>query len=560
MFNARVRRVQPLAWAVLLAVVATALLCAAPAGAAEPKQLGQAVVSEAGGCHCVVAQFGTNATPAASYEIPSDGVLTLSEFYVGKSTASGEWVRAGSYRRSGPTGVTEMGRGEQHFVAGLAFGLHQYLERIPVKAGDLLGGRYETSAFIEATPRAVATASANDKVGIFSGEPSLGSPFTATGAESLRANVLAVLEPDEDADGYGDASQDLCPGSPLTTTACSGALFGSNLQGERSTPPLPCLSGCLKVQTQLGGVSTAASFNGVVVRWRVLNGVAGSYRARVLEFNPGGSGGMFRSYHVLHSSAAESVTAPAQPLFSKISTFQTRLPIATGDYVGLSIPGSGNPAFQESGGAATYSETNDGGDGLTISGTTKNGTLLYDADIEPDADGDGYGDVSQDSCPAAAAVHEGLCPAAPGGGGGGDGAGGGAVQSSAPPAPGPVAPTINSFAVKPRSFRAKPLGRAAAKGTLGTKLKLNLSAAATVTLTFQSGAGKRLQTLTKSLGAGPSSVAFNGQIRRHGKVADLAPGAYRVTARAASDAGTSPAKTASFTVLPPLKFGRGSSR
>ena len=27
------------------------------------------------------------------------------------------------------------------------------------------------------------------------------------------------------------------------------------------------------------------------------------------------------------------------------------------------------------------------------------GELLYNADIEPDADGDGYGDISQDACP-----------------------------------------------------------------------------------------------------------------------------------------------------------------
>jgi hypothetical protein len=114
-----------------------------------------------------------------------------------------------------------------------------------------------------------------------------------------------------------------------------------------------------------------------------------------------------------------------------------------------------------------------------------------------------------------------------------------------------VAPAIDSLAVKPKRFRAKPLGRVAGKGTWGTKLTLSLSAAATVTLTIQSKTGKPLQTLTKPLGRGNSSIPFNGQIRRHGKRVDLAPGAYRLSARARNDAGTGATKTASFTVLPP---------
>jgi hypothetical protein len=542
-----VRRVHLPAWAVPLVAVATsALFCAAPAARADT-QIGQAGSVGEGPCHCSAIQFGINAGSTTPYEIPTDGVLTLSEFYVGTTEVSGEWVRAGSYRLSGAADATEVGRGQQHIVTGLSVGLHEFVDRIPVEAGDVLGARVQTNGLNTATPAAVPTASASDKAGfLVNTEPSLGSPFTTTVNTKFRANVLAVLEPDGDGDGYGDSSQDLCPGSPLATTACSGTLFGSNLQGERSTPPAACIGGgCLKIQTQLAGVPTAAPFDGVVVRWRVLNGVAGSYRARVVEFNPAGSGGMFRSYHVLHSSAAENLTAPAQPLFSKISTFQTRLPIAAGSYVGLTIPSGGNVAFQASGGAATYSQTNDGADGLTVSGETHNGTLLYDADIEADVDHDGYGDVSQDSCPSVATIHEGPCPPAPV-------SGGGATSSSNPQPPPIAAPVVNSIAVKPKSFHAKPLGRTAANGSWGTKLKLRLSAAATATLTIETKKGRRLQTLTKSLGAGPASVGYNGQYRHHGKLADLPPGSYRLTAGAKNAAGIGPSVHASFTVLPPL--------
>ena len=78
-----------------------------------------------------------------------------------------------------------------------------------------------------------------------------------------------------------------------------------------------------------------------------------------------------------------------------------------------------------------------------------------------------------------------------------------------------------------------------------------LVTAATVTLTIQSKAGKPLQTLSKSLDRGASSIPFNGQIRRRGKHLDLAPGAYRLSAQARNDAGIGATKAASFTVLPP---------
>ena len=42
----------------------------------------------------------------------------------------------------------------------------------------------------------------------------------AGGVAAARANIAAVLEPDADLDGFGDASQDLCPQSAATQAAC----------------------------------------------------------------------------------------------------------------------------------------------------------------------------------------------------------------------------------------------------------------------------------------------------------------------------------------------------
>jgi hypothetical protein len=42
----------------------------------------------------------------------------------------------------------------------------------------------------------------------------------STTLNDFRPNISAVLEPDVDADGYGDVSQDACPQSALTQVAC----------------------------------------------------------------------------------------------------------------------------------------------------------------------------------------------------------------------------------------------------------------------------------------------------------------------------------------------------
>ena len=526
------------------ALALTLLLGVGPARAAGPLLIGQAGYNEAGGCDCVVAQFGVNSGTA--YDIPSAGVLTTSEFYVGENTVgTDEWVRAGAYHRSGVAGLTETSRGAKHMITGLVPGLYSYWERVPVAAGEVLGARYHTSGYILATPRAVSTTSESDKAGFLTGEATLGSPFTASLANKYRANVAAVLEPDEDGDGYGDSSQDLCLGSPIGTAACTGTLLGSDLQGQRTGLRTACGGGdCMRVQTKINGVSTAAQSDGVVVRWRVMNGETGAYHARVVVPNPAGSGGMYIAYRVLHSSAPGNVTSPTGPLFSKISTFETRLPIPAGAYVGLAMPSAHTEAFQASSGAATFTETNDGGDGIGVVGTSYDGTILYDADVEPDADHDGYGDITQDACPTDPAT-QGACPpaaAAPGstgGGAGGKGGGSGGNGSSS-------RPTVTAFKAAPASFHLDE----------GAKLKLRLSAAARITFIVQAELTchqssrrckplKNVATFSKQLRAGANKVPFPGTSR---KLMQLAPGSYRIAATPTTPAGKGRAVT--VTVLP----------
>lgn len=543
----------------LLPIFLAVALVAAPASAAPaPVLVGQVgaafntgFATTAGGCDCTVAQMHEAYPTAKSYVFPYDGVIVATGTYVGSSVepTDTDTVQAETVNRTGPTAGTVVSQGTAHHLLGLpTSSVNRFYDRLPAHAGDVLAARFHDSGYIEATPFFFKSASSADEVAEFSPTAAGGSLSgpSAVVAER-RANLEAVLEPDEDNDGYGDASQDLCPGSPIAISACSGSLFGSDLQGERSTPPPSCR--CMYIQTALGGASTAAASPGVIVRWRVLNASSGAYRVMVVTDYPEGSGGQYHAYRVLGRSQVENVTAPINPAFSQLSSFATRIPIPAGAYIGLAVPYS-VPGFQASpGGQATYTRTESPIDGVTgVVGESHDGTVLYDADVEPDVDGDGYGDVSQDSCPSSAAVHEGPCPA--GAMDGGAAAGTGAGQTStAPPAGGAQLPQIGALAVKPKKFRAKPLGRVS-PGGWGAKLKLSLSSPATVTLAIEARHGHGFQVVTRSslkAVAGRTSIAFSGQYRRAGKLTDLSPGTYRLTA----SIGAGPVKRTSFTVRPP---------
>jgi hypothetical protein len=548
-----VRFVRSLSGLVLLPVVLAAALAVAPAEAAPTPvhlgQVGSAATTEAatgaGGCDCTVAQMHEASPTSNSYLIPFDGVIVASGTYVGNFIEAADTVRVQTVHRTGSATGTVVSEGTAHSLLGLPKKtVASFYDRLPALAGDVLAARFRASALLESTPFFFKSTATEDEVGKSTATAAGGSLSAGSPIPERRVNLEAVLEPDEDHDGYGDASQDLCLGSPIAASACSGSLFGSDLQGERSVKPAACLPSCQYVQTSIGGVSTAASSPGVIVRWRVLNGSNGAYRIHVLTDNPGGSGGAFHAYHVLGTSETGNVTAPTDPTFSKISSFQTRMPIPAGGYVGLAVPGGTVPGFRSSlGGQATYSRTEAPISGVTgVGGEAHNGVVMYDAEIEPDVDGDGYGDVSQDSCPTATSVHEGSCPTVTSGG--------------VPAAPGRVLapPKIGSLAVKPKSFHAKPLGTVPASGNWGTKVKLSLSSPATVTLAIEARHGRRFHVvtrLTEQFPAGRTSVDFSGQYRHAGKLTDLPPGPYRLTATARSSAGTGPGKRATFTVLTP---------
>lgn len=524
-------------FAVIAAIAACLGPLAASAPAAAPQVLGQTASMEGmvGGCICSLVQFADSGVN--SYLIPGNGVLTKSQVWVGHHTEAGQTVRVRTFHTTGPTTAKAVSEGEAHPLSGLTSGQHLFYDRVPAAAGDVLGARFHDSPLIEDTPGRFLTASSADIAGEANApaDPALGQSFGAFTNSKWRVNMMAVYEPDEDADGYGDVSQDLCPGSPIGTGACSGALFGSALSGDHSYSSA-CGYACLRVQTSVGGASTASPFAGVVVRWRLLGGSTGSYRIRTVA--PAGGG----NYTVVGSGSPEAVTTEPQ-LTEKIYSFATRVPIPAGGYVGLAPPPTLG-AGAGSGAGATFVELND----HAVDGTTDTEVmqasleLLYDADIEPDADHDGYGDITQDSCPGTATVHDGQCPV---------------IDVF----PRPATPKVTGLEVAPNKFRVKPKGASA-------KLKLTLSREATVAFGIEAkkacggkkGKGRKarckpgfhaVQTITEKLPAGQNAVPYGARLRRGSSEAPLRPGSYRVTAVPTAGGVTGKAARATFKVLPP---------
>lgn len=183
-----------------------------------------------------------------------------------------------------------------------------------------------------------------------------------------------------------NAPNDLACGGPSGVT-CGVAISGIGVAGRAS-----------------GGVD--APVGGVVVRWRI-RALPGSVTSLAVALR------LYRGNTAVGTSALESST-----LSGGIETFNTRLPVQPGDRLGLNqtqlgfmIVSAANVTYTAAGsGTHDYwgSPPTDGSS-ATPDGDVTNRELLINADVEPDADGDGFGDESQDLCPIDRSLQT-ACP------------------------------------------------------------------------------------------------------------------------------------------------------
>ena len=201
-------------------VLALATAVLAPASAQAATTIGQ-VFTPTAETKATVVQTGV--ASGVGYTVPSDGVITSWSF---QSETVASTVRLKAVRR-GDDG-THVVVGESEPQTTNPNQLQSFQTRVPVKVGDFIG----TAA---SAGKSVAYTGANeDTVVLAPGDQPVGAPTNYSNVQGIRVNVTASLEPDADADGFGDETQDLCTNDPAVQTACSGDLT-LRARAERSS-------------------------------------------------------------------------------------------------------------------------------------------------------------------------------------------------------------------------------------------------------------------------------------------------------------------------------------
>ena len=158
--------------------------------------------------------LATEGAGAPSYIATTNGVLVSFTHVAGSSFSQ---VRAIVFANSSPDShkVVAAKSPKQTVRPSVP---NTFAIRLPIKAGQRLGIGYTTKQ----------TACLNE--GVAGDSTSFASPFDpdtsgdfftqGSFVGAFRPNISAVMEPDADADGFGDLTQDACPQSALSQVAC----------------------------------------------------------------------------------------------------------------------------------------------------------------------------------------------------------------------------------------------------------------------------------------------------------------------------------------------------
>ena len=158
------------------------------------------------------------------------------------------------------------------------------------------------------------------------------------------------------------------------------------------------------VLIQLGNASSALPIEapaGVVTQWKVTSGVSTTQRLKVVAPT-----GPPNEYRLLAESEEQAITPG-------VNVFDVRIPVPAGARFGLYAPAPSGGLFCENGKSGDVMGIH-GGDFLVtdapeIFNPALGVRVAVSAVVEPDADGDGFGDETQDKCPQSAAFQT-ACP------------------------------------------------------------------------------------------------------------------------------------------------------
>jgi hypothetical protein len=190
-----------------------------------------------------------------------------------------------------------------------------------------------------------------------------------------------------------------------SATASAATEFGDNCDANKVLPT--SIPATLFASTAAGDpLSLTAPSAGVITRW-------------TLNLSPVEAASFAQTLRVLHPTGPNTVQVvgeATQTVTGGSNSFETRIPVQAGDRLGLSGVGAEAILYCEQSGPKNLLNVfeNTGGVGSTGIIKTENqpeaeARVPVFAVIEPDADGDGYGDETQDKCPTNAST-QGPCP------------------------------------------------------------------------------------------------------------------------------------------------------
>lgn len=194
-------------------------------------------------------------------------------------------------------------------------------------------------------------------------------------------------------------------------SATAAVTIGSDLAPSAgSTNPCSVGLACTLANVTLPGEQLTSPIDGVVVKWRVEaeNSEPGGTEVRLRVIRAVGD-----QFTGVSSSTARTIPTTGPQSFD----FLTRQSIAAGEGIALDVqPPNNDLNVIAAGGSVdgTFARWQPVlGDGETLPpSSSASGEATFNADVEPDADGDGFGDETQDDCPGAIGTRNG-CETAP---------------------------------------------------------------------------------------------------------------------------------------------------
>lgn len=190
-------------------------------------------------------------------------------------------------------------------------------------------------------------------------------------------------------------------------SASAATEFGDNCVANRAASENDI--SLFSIQSPRSPFPSAAPFSGVITKWKLNLTTEAEPSVSIPED--------FKVFRANRANGTVQVVAESRlSVVAGSNTFDTRIPVQAGDFIGLSGAGPLGVLYCEEPKVSTVIGAFEGS--ASIGSTVPFAELTEEeirvpavAVIEPDADGDGYGDETQDQCPQSATTQA-PCPTA----------------------------------------------------------------------------------------------------------------------------------------------------